>query len=458
MTSTAQWRRVVVVDGGLRHDVSLSTAAPVAQSLHSQGIDMYSRAVLVVGSDGAQVDVSALPALADGALLTVIDITAAPPKAAGEIVAVPRTLDYSGALFTAIAIVAVLAVVVSASAPLPVPGDWAAVALRCSAAVVLGALAVVAALATTAHRTVLRASALCAPGAIAFAAGFLAVPPELAASAHLALFTALLAAAVAQSLVYLRHAATPVSGAAGLVTIVLTTMAAVWGVTLALGLSAVVAAALVAGAAPVALRVLPALCLDIPDGQLLEYGTFMSGRWTVRGSIPEESVPVTTREMKGTITRAQLQLRTGTVVFSVLPALMLPAVLVTRSADTVVTVATLVLVAALVTALALAPRQANGPLLRWLPRIGAALVAAEFVLLAPVALLGSFATLTPIVVTVLIALALVVAAVTVPLARGFRSLGWSRSADIAESLALVLAFPAAFAAAGLIDILRGAVS
>jgi hypothetical protein len=55
-------------------------------------------------------------------------------------------------------------------------------------------------------------------------------------------------------------------------------------------------------------------------------------------------------------------------------------------------------------------------------------------------------------------IALALAVLSIPVSRGVRSLSLSRTADGLEFLAIVLALPAAFAAADLISIFRGVVS
>jgi hypothetical protein len=201
--------------------------------------------------------------------------------------------------------------------------------------------------------------------------------------------------------------------------------------------------------------VLPFLVIDVPEGQLLEYATFKQNKWTVREVAPPPSHPVTSAQMASTMSRARLQYRAGTVVFSLVPAVVLPFLLLDRSVDPVANIGTIVLCAVIVASLTLSPRQANGAVQRWTPRIGAALVAIE---LALVAVQGGSSVAILFAGGVVVLVGLAVAAISVPIRRGSRSLGVSRFADIIESLTTALAFPAAVAAAGLIDLLRGTVS
>ena len=455
MTSTAvQWRRVTVVDGADRREILVSTASPLSDSLRNEGIDLESRAVVVIAADGSRIDVSRVSTVADGALLTVVE-----PRPAGQAKpsprrqALPGEYDFSGATWVLAGAVAIIVTVVAALAVDPV--DAGTGSLRFVAAAVFGLIALASIVATGKPGTGFSGVSLVVPAMLAFSAGFLAIPTTLAASVHLGIFAGLAAAALTAAGVHVRQAGTIASGATGLVTVTIAVLAALFAAALVLGLDPSVAAALAAGAAPVALRVLPTFCLDIPEGQLLEYGEFMRNRWTVRGAIPDGSHPVTAAGMRSTMTRARLQLRAGTVLFSLVPALVLPMLLVAPGTGVISDVATIVLVATIVASFLLSPRRANSPLLRWAPRVGAALVALEFTLvrgLADPGVLGLVAAAT------VLAVALLVAATMVPIARGTRSLGISRTADILETMATALSFPAAFVAATMIDVLRGAVS
>ena len=459
MSNVAQWRRVIVVDGTHRRQVLLSTGSSVMESLQNEGINMYSRSVLVVGADGSQIDVAAVPKLADGALLTVIDLgavgTSAPARAPRRS---PRRFDFAQSLWSGVGFLSLVVTLIFAAGTSGASGSngsFGDILGRYAAVVVLTLLSLVAAIGIRSRSGEFSPAVLFVPAALAFSAGFIAIPVSLEASTQLAVFTGLLGAAVVQGAVHVRYAGTVATGSTGLVTLVLAVLAGVWGITLVAGFGASVAAALVAGAAPVALRVLPALCLDIPEGQLLEYGEFMRNRWTVRGQIPPPSVPVTARDMARTMSRAQWQLRTGTVVFSLLPVLAMPILLFSGVTDAIAGIATIVLVAAIVLSFLLSPRQANTAITRWSPRIAAAIVGLEFALWA---IVGK-PSIAALVATIIVVLgALVIAAAMVPIARGARSLGISRTADIFESLSTALVFPAAFVAANLIDILRGVVS
>jgi hypothetical protein len=175
----------------------------------------------------------------------------------------------------------------------------------------------------------------------------------------------------------------------------------------------------------------------------------------VRERTPEPSHPVTSTDMVATMSRAQLQLRVGTVVLAVVPVLALPVVYAAPAADLASSIATIVLTVVVVLSLLLLPRAANGAIQRWVPRAAAAAVALEFCIELGV---GESSAVGLLVATGILFVALLIAAASIPLSRGARSIGFSRFADVVEALTTALSFPAAFVAAGLIEIVRGMIA
>jgi hypothetical protein len=447
--------RVVVVDSGIRREVTLQADAPVRDALESGGVPLRSRSVLVVAADGGPVDLDSPPRIPDGALLTVVDVPSARRAQSMRRESPPSSrVDLSGTVWVVVAIAATIATFAVTDTAGPPQGVWASL-VRYVCGGVFAVLAFVTVLTVPVASARISTRAFLVPAAFAFAAGYLAVPGGLEASGHLAVFTGLLAVAIAFAGLHARTAADALGGAAATATIGFLIAAGAWGVTLLLGQDAAIAAALVLGIAPVALRVLPLTCIDVPEGQLLEYSTFKQQLWSVREPTPEPSRPVTASDMAGTMSRARLQLRLGTILFSFAPAAALPVLLAAPTEDVAVAVARVVLVATTVLALLLAPRRANGVVERWSPRAGAGLVGLEFALSSA----GTMSSTTlGITAAVLLVIALIVAAISIPLSRGARSLGISRFGDIGEGMSVLLSFPAAFVASGLIDILRGALS
>jgi hypothetical protein len=81
-------------------------------------------------------------------------------------------------------------------------------------------------------------------------------------------------------------------------------------------------------------------------------------------------------------------------------------------------------------------------------------VAAAIVLVEVALLAGDRLGPLPVVAGVGLLLGLLCALVALPIARGWRSVGFSRLADLVENLGVVLALPAALVAVDMIETLR----
>jgi hypothetical protein len=455
--SSAERLRLVVVHGATRRDLSIPLDVPLGDSLRRFGILDGADDVYALASDGNRVSLTAAPrdAVAEGGLVTLVDIEGVPQTARPTRVTQTRVSPLHRAAWWFAAVAAGMLVLASALGTRENGETQLSEPIRLGLAAVLGVAAFFAALSST--RTPGRgfASSLTVPPALAFAAAFVAVPPSLYGSLHLATTCGLIAAAVAASIVHLRSGVAFSLGATGIVLVSLALLAVVWAGTLFLGWPSAVPAALAIGFAPLALRILPSTCLDVPEGQFIEYEQLMSNRWTVRGRTPEGSRPVSQAQVAGMIGNARAQLVAGTIFFSALPAVFLPVVFGGLASELPVRIGALVLVIVVIVAFLLAPRSTRDPVLRWAPRAGAALVLLEVTIAALNTVSAEWMLL---VASGVLVIALVLAVVSIPVSRGVRSLSLSRTADGLEFLAIVLALPAAFAAADLISIFRGVVS
>jgi hypothetical protein len=453
----AERLRLVVVHGLTRRDVSIPLDVPLGDSLRRFGILDGADDVYALASDGNRLSLAEPPRdiVAEGGLVTLVDADGIPQTARTAPVAERRLSTLHRAAWSFAAVAAGMLVVASALGTLDAGDAELSEPLRLGLGVVLGVSAFFAALSSTRTPGDGLASALTVPAALAFAAAFVAVPPSLFGSLHLATTCGLIAAAVAASIVHLRSGAAFALGATGIVLVSLSLLSVVWAVTLFLGWPSAVPAALAVGFAPLALRILPSTCLDVPEGQFIEYEQLMSNRWTVRGRTPEGSRPVSQAQVTGMIGNARAQLVAGTIFFTALPAVLLPIVLAGVTDELLVRIGVLVLVFVVALAFLLAPRTSRDPVLRWAPRAGAALILLE-------STVASLTAVSPAVLLLIaggvLLLALVLAAVSIPVSGGLRSLSLSRTADGLEFLAIALALPAAFVAANLVSIFRGLVS
>lgn len=109
------------------------------------------------------------------------------------------------------------------------------------------------------------------------------------------------------------------------------------------------------------------------------------------------------------------------------------------------------LAATVVLALLLSSRRSTVPFLRWVERLGAAAVVVA-VLMALLPRVSS--DMLVVFAGILLLVGLGSSLLVVPVGRGLRSLGWSRTGDIFEALATALSLPAGMLAAGAVEIAR----
>lgn len=294
---------------------------------------------------------------------------------------------------------------------------------------------------------------LAAPMTLGALAGALLVPPG---TANYALFATAMAAAavaalasliaVATRLPRVRAGAATVSVIAVLVTALgLASPALRWDVG---QLTIVLAAASVLG-----LRALPSLLVNVDEGYHIDYGEFMVLRWTVRGRVPEYIPQVESERVRQIVRNAEARLRVSTLLLSLFVAIGIPAAFVPLAEGNLLErIAATVFLTFAVLGVMLTSRRTVAPELRNPPRV-AVLIGLTLGSLAVG--LGGLGALTAIAAAGLIVVAAIAAVLSVSLARGTRSLGWSRTGDIVDSIAIALVLPAGVLAAGTLDLLRG---
>lgn len=440
----ASLTRVAVHLGTRRLDVALDASRTLGELLAAAGVPLVP-GLLVLDTGGRALDLAAPVAeqVEDGSLVHVVAPAPRPRGRAARARAawVARRPDPQPALLGAAgATAAVLAAVALLD---PARHGWLALA----AALVLGAAAVLLAVSRVAA---VAAASLAAP-VLAFAAGVAAVDPAGAADRRLALVAGLVAATgVAAVRFVATRAARRGQDLATVLLVALGVVAALCLAVLLAGLPGVVAAAVLLGLVPVALRVLPVWALSAPDEQLVDLAHVARTAPSVRGPRPRGLGRVNERQVVRTVGAAERRTDAGVLLVCALPPLLAPLVLVAALGDAVRGWGAVALVVALVVVLTLQPRTARGPVARWAPRVAAALVLVELAALgAPV--LGADAALLAVGCVVL---ALAVSGVGLALGRGWRSVVASRLGDAVEGLGVVLALPAALVAADMIETLR----
>lgn len=481
MSTKTTRRKIVVQHGDVRHDIAIAPDFPIGVSLQGIGVDPADPALIALDLMGQRVDLSTRPerALRDGSVLTFVDLSAAPvtPEAAVRTItphrsARPRIAWWLAAIAAIVLIVTAMMTLSDAGpravalGPVEIPA-WA----RFAVGGVLWVLAAVVAVEGASRSTPLASArrplseneakrrpvgigALAVGPLLACAATMLLTPAVAAAQVPLMLFLGLASAAVVSAIAAVAHHGCISGPAATLLAIVMSLSAALFGATLMLNWPTVVAAAILVGAVPPVLRALPAWCLDVPDAQLVDIAENSDMNWTVRGKLPGGAEPVHGRRVTAMVRGGELQRDTGTVILSAIPALAMPWIFAATPSGTVEWWGAVALASLTFFAMVFQPRGARDPLSRWAPRAGAAVLLGEMAIGAALSFSGTAVALASVALIV----ALAIAALSVPLSRGYRGLGPSRIADTVEKLAVTLSLPAGLVAAGLIEILRAVTS
>jgi hypothetical protein len=441
-------RRIVLQSEDRRIDLSLPFDETLDDALVLSGLSTADRFV-TVGPGGFEVPGDTeCEDLIDGGLYALIDRAALAPRATRELADTPTRADH-GARWWMLAVSGLLLVAVFAQGA----GDpllRLLVALMLVVGTLGGAIAWARRDSMAGARGVL---GVLAPVVMSFAAGALLIPASLEASAHLSTASGFLAAGITTAIVAVSARARPMRAAAGTATVLLVSLAAVWGLALLLRWGPADAAAISLGLVPLGLRALPSSLVNLPEGYFIDYKHFMTSRWTVRGAIPESVGILRTERITAVVDDSSARLVAGTAVLSVVAAVMAPvAFLRPWSTDPFVVSGGIALLVCVILALLLTPRHTTSRILRWLPRAAAGVVFLVAALQAALALGAGFQMLGA---TALFAVALVAVAVVVPISRGSSSLVWSRFGDAFEWLAVALSLPAALLFADSLSLLRG---
>lgn len=437
-------------------DVAMPHGASVYDVLRAAGADLDDPGLTVVDSAGQQLDPYSTTGeqLPDGSVLhvlsrpSVVRVARGGHEVSDPAVSRPTTSPWWLGVAGAAAVVVASTVVVGmdgASAPLAPADRWA----------VAGAL-MLAGLALAVLRRRPGATGSLWPTAVAAlagaAAGAVTVDPHVAAAGQLLGVAALVGATVVTAA---RWAATrrvrdDAADHAGILLVLLAGASAICAGVLLLGLPAVLASAAMLGAVPLLVRALPTLAVDVPDEQLIDVAQVATTAASVRAPAPQPLGAVNRRMVVRTVHSAERRRDAGTVLVALVPPVTAPMVLASAEPGGLTGWAALVAVLLVVLSLNLQPRTTRGAVVRWAPRVSAALLLVELGVLGaasggPVATAATGAA---------IGLGLGVSALSVAVGRGWRSVGFSRLADTLEGLSTALALPAALTAAGVVEVLR----
>lgn len=445
--------RVGLRVGGRTVDVAIPAGVPLYEALRAVGVSLDDPHLALVDSAGRPVDRYSTTGdqLTDGAVLHVV--SAAPSGRAAAALgadADPATARPGSTAWwlggAGVAAVVLLATTVldmtSGDQALTRPDRMALVAL-------LGVVALALAAVRGRPGTLGSAWPTVVAGLAGAAAGVVAVDPAPAGAARLMAVAGLVGAMVPVAARWAvgRRSRDDIADLAAVLLMVLAVAAVATTATLLLDLPQAMAAAVLLGGVPLGLRALPALCVDVPDEQLVDVTLVARTVSAVRAPATEPLGPVNERMVVRTVHRGERRRDAGTVVLACTAPIVAPMLLVAAEPGLTGWAAFAACVMVVI-ALCLGPRTVRGGLLRWTPRVGGLAVLVEL------AVLGAGGD-TSVVVTVSVLLAgLGAAALSLPIGRGWRSVGFSRLADAVEGLATVLALPVALVGAGAVTAFR----
>src|SRR5699024_681147 len=282
---------------------------------------------------------------------------------------------------------------------------------------------------------------------LGFAAGFLVTGPEQYGALRLSVVLGLLSAAVLAVLRYSVSAREQDSsaGVAAVLAGVWTVVAGLFAAALLLDLPGYVVPALLLGGAPLMIRSMPSAALEIPDEQVLDMPFLARTAISVRGVLPKSPGRARSERVAERIRRSEHRERAGKISASVIVVVTAPVVLATYEPGGLRGWGTVALVALVLVFLTLAPRSFRRPVDKVAPRLALVTVLAQLALGThrfPDAMAWGF---------VAIVVAVGFAFPPVALARGSRSVRFSRLGDIVEGFSVGLVLPAALLAAGAVQ-------
>lgn len=200
------------------------------------------------------------------------------------------------------------------------------------------------------------------------------------------------------------------------------------------------------------------LVVRVPDRYLVQWRRYMTRRWTVRGSIPEDARMLTDDDVHEDMQRFLAQYTAGTVCCTICVVLSFLALATCVDyAAALDRVAFIVAGVSIVLYLALKPRQSGRPFERYLMR-GAAMVSLMVVVAFLPSALPQWGAQMPVaIIGVCGVVGLALGFGMISQSNGFYSLALSRIGDGCCFAALCLAPVAALLSAGLVEWLRGIV-
>lgn len=431
-------RRIALDAAGNRHDLVVPRNEALAGALAAVGVHLASDD-RVLGPDGSIVDTATVAGdLREGGLYCV----AGPPSATSDVRDAAADPLRVSAVPWALAGFGAAASLLSTELP----------GVRWITVIVLVLVAVTVTV-SVGIRPGFRAAGVVAPLALAGVAAGLAVLPIAVDTPVLIIAVGGAAVTVLAALLGFVASSPKLRAAAMPLVVISAVFTAAALVAPSLGWSAPQLLIVTAAGATVGVRAAPSLLVGVDPGYHIDYGRFMVLRWTVRGRVPEFIDRVDRERVNGLVSAAEAKLESTVLLLSVLAAMGIPvAVVPLTSGDPVQIVSGSLFVLWVMLGLLLTSRRTAARRLRTPPRVA---VLAGVLLLAVLSAPQLAAGIGIVVAGAALLVALGAAAAILPLARGERSLGWSRTGDIVDSIAVALVLPAGVLAAGTLNLLQG---
>ncbi|WP_244609471.1 hypothetical protein [Bifidobacterium moukalabense] len=215
-------------------------------------------------------------------------------------------------------------------------------------------------------------------------------------------------------------------------------------------------AAFVLAAAICCLQMLPNIVVHAPDRYLVEWRTYMTRRWTVRGGIPERARALTRADIHDDMQTFLARYATGFMVCMMLILLTYAVVAESCAYDQWYDrIGFLTLSAALFLFLTLKPRQSGRPFERYLMRLGGIMVLLIWCMHMPYAMPDRGSAFPLVCMLAVGASGSAMAFGMLAQHGGFHSLALSRIGDVLCFTSMMITPAAAFFAVGALEFIRG---
>lgn len=445
---TASSRRLRILAGATLWDVSVDGNDSVRELLVSLKFPIDSDDVVVVDEIGREValDSAVSTAFEDGGSLCIVErgphkgaLTSDTPVADEDGIAPPYS--HTAQVIPALTFIAPTVIIgalsllnTAGSITMPSAARWA------TAAVALVVALLMALVVNRADRSVVLAVA----PLLAVAGGMVALDP----AAHSITIMVMVGTIAGATIATIRYAsirtAHVLSSAEGTVAMCWSVIAALFVISALAQLPEHLPAAIIVGVAPLVIAWTPSAALSVPPETLVDTGRFTTTAWQVREPRRIPFTRLVPQDVTRSIDHALERMHAATVMSSLAAPVFTIPVLVADTDSIYQRIGVIVMLVSVFTAMATAPRSSRDRLTRVVPRLGAA----AMLLLTGVALQNIAQGFLPSIAAVALSVGLLCMAVALPISRGWKSVGWSRTGDIVEKLAMALSLPAALFAGG----------